>query len=519
MRLLFTLSFACMATTLHAQLFQQNFESPSATLTDYVNLASPTNGQWNAILTTGPGTTVSLVNTSSTKLSFVSTTSSGSYVRTTDLTAGTWMFRFDFNLPSVTATQTTGALLQVGSGFGTGAFREAGANTFARIGVNFLPTTGEWQMRDVGGAVNSATFTGEQTVLWVLNHSGASQVYVAPDGTEETVADNTFDLWIGTTRAFNDRLPQTAAITLDDFKYTIDLGGGETVFDNFLIDPIPPIPVSQPAVKANPTSFIANWSAVAGVTGYRIDVATDPGFTSLVPAYSNLYVSGASTTSLAITGLTPGATYYYRVRGASQYIVGEYQGGSSLTQSVVVSTLPLTLLDFSASLNSQGQALLNWKTTEETELSHFEIMKSPDAVHFDSIGRVAAYNVASNINNYSFTDAAASSPLAFYRLKMVDIDGRYRMSPVVELRSNANTIRLLQNPVKQTLQLVHPVFRTGAAAFIYDMKGTLWGSKAISINAGSSNIDVSSLPAGNYLLKINDENNRVYTIRFIKTPG
>lgn len=279
------------------------------------------------------------------------------------------------------------------------------------------------------------------------------------------------------------------------------------------------IPVSQSAVKATPTSFIANWTAAAGVTGYRIDVATDARFTSILPAYSNLYVSGASTISLPITGLTPGTTYFYRVRGAAQYSVGEYQGGSSLTQSVVVSTLPLTLLDFSASLNSQGRALLNWKTAEEIDLSHFEIMKSSDAVHFDSIGRVTANNISSNINNYSFTDAAISSSTVFYRLKMVDIDGRYRMSPVAELRSGTSTIRLLQNPVKQTLQLLHPVFRAGAAAFIYDMKGTLWSSKIISVNAGSSNIDVSSLPAGNYLLKINDENNRVYTIRFIKTSG
>jgi hypothetical protein len=519
MRLLITLYFAGTVTALQAQLFQQNFQS-SVTLSDYVNLTTPGNGQWNAITTTGAGTTISLIDVSgSNKLSLVSTANSGAFARTTDLSAGSWMFRFDFNLPAVSAPLTTGALLQAGSGYGTGAFREAGANTFARIGVNFLVTPGQWQMRDVGGGTNSATFTGEQTVLWVLNHSGSAQVYVAPDGTEETVANNTFDLWVGTVRAFNDRLPQTAGVSLADFKFTIDLGGGETVFDNFLIDPIPPVPVAQPANNAGNTSFTANWTAAAGVTGYRIDVATDAGFTSILPAYSNLYISGSSTTSLSVTGLTPGTTYYYRVRGAAQYSVGEFQGGSSLTQTIAVATLPLTLLDFSASLNSQGQALLNWKTTEEIDVSHFDILKSPDAVHFDSVGRVAAYNISSNINQYSFIDAGVSSSAVFYRLKMVDINGHYRLSPVAELRNDANTIQLLKNPVTQTLQLVHPAFRTTATAFIYDINGTLWSSKAINGNAGSSTIDIRTLPSGTYLLKINDGNNRAYTIRFIKTPG
>lgn len=74
---------------------------------------------------------------------------------------------------------------------------------------------------------------------------------------------------------------------------------------------------STPTVAAAATSiggndFIANWSSVAGATDYAIDVSTSSVFATFVPGYSNL--SLGVVTSLAVTGLLPNTTYYYRVR-------------------------------------------------------------------------------------------------------------------------------------------------------------------------------------------------------------
>jgi hypothetical protein len=70
--------------------------------------------------------------------------------------------------------------------------------------------------------------------------------------------------------------------------------------------------VAAAATNVTGNDFTANWSAVAGATNYRIDVATNTTFLSLVPGYSNL--SLGTSTSASITGLTPLTTYYYRVR-------------------------------------------------------------------------------------------------------------------------------------------------------------------------------------------------------------
>ncbi|MBY0487894.1 MAG: hypothetical protein K2P85_12005 [Flavobacteriaceae bacterium] len=70
---------------------------------------------------------------------------------------------------------------------------------------------------------------------------------------------------------------------------------------------------SAPAAPVGGNDFTANWTAVAGATGYSIDVSTTSTFTALFPGYSALNLP-VGTTSLVVSGLSPFTTYYYRVR-------------------------------------------------------------------------------------------------------------------------------------------------------------------------------------------------------------
>ncbi len=58
--------------------------------------------------------------------------------------------------------------------------------------------------------------------------------------------------------------------------------------------------------------FTANWNAVSGATGYYLDISTDVAFGSFVTGYNNLNVGNVTT--LVVTPLASGVTYYYRVR-------------------------------------------------------------------------------------------------------------------------------------------------------------------------------------------------------------
>jgi hypothetical protein len=105
--------------------------------------------------------------------------------------------------------------------------------------------------------------------------------------------------------------------------------------DNIIIDPIPGIPTAALASSTNTSSFTASWSAVSGATtGYRLDVATDSGFTAIVSGFNNLDVGNV--TSYSVTGLTSGTTYYYRVRAYD----AAGQGANSSTITVATSICP-----------------------------------------------------------------------------------------------------------------------------------------------------------------------------------
>ena len=60
------------------------------------------------------------------------------------------------------------------------------------------------------------------------------------------------------------------------------------------------------------SSFMATWLRVTGATGYLLDVSTSSSFNSFLDGYHDLDVGDAN--GRTVTGLSRGATYYYRVR-------------------------------------------------------------------------------------------------------------------------------------------------------------------------------------------------------------
>ena len=94
--------------------------------------------------------------------------------------------------------------------------------------------------RDINTSTNGATtFTGMQNVFFVVNNTGSTFTYTAPDASSQMVANDTWDLWVGSTQQFNDRAATTGTISPTDFKMTWSAGVGTIQFDNFSITAIP----------------------------------------------------------------------------------------------------------------------------------------------------------------------------------------------------------------------------------------------------------------------------------------
>ena len=97
--------------------------------------------------------------------------------------------------------------------------------------------------------------------------------------------------------------------------------------------PNPPLaPSTNQATSLIQTSFSANWNTTATATGYRLDVATNIGFTSLVTGFSDKDIGNVLTFKVA--GLSARTQYYFRLRA---YNVGGISGNSNTVQVTTLS--------------------------------------------------------------------------------------------------------------------------------------------------------------------------------------
>ncbi|MDD2424177.1 MAG: endonuclease, partial [Candidatus Cloacimonetes bacterium] len=87
--------------------------------------------------------------------------------------------------------------------------------------------------------------------------------------------------------------------------------GNYSSFNLTIIDNDIPVPVATEATAPSMSGFTANWNAISGITDFELDLSTSATFATFVSGYQELLVTG---TSLDITGLNAGTTYYYRLR-------------------------------------------------------------------------------------------------------------------------------------------------------------------------------------------------------------
>jgi endonuclease I len=165
--------------------------------------------------------------------------------------------------------------------------------------------------------------------------------------------------------------------------------------------------------------------------------------------------------------------------------------------------IPVTLVDFSAVRNDK-QVVLQWYATQETNFKQYVVERSTNGADFSEIGIVTAQNLA----NYRFTDVQLPVvKTVYYRLKLMDTDGRFRYSRIISVRLNGdNGAFLYPNPVKRqfTLQLQQPLTAAGILT-ISDMTGRIMQQRIVPVQQPTIRLDATALAAGQYVVTVKSE--------------
>ncbi len=231
----------------------------------------------------------------------------------------------------------------------------------------------------------------------------------------------------------------------------------------------------------------------------------------------------------APTSLPNGSFTFLRIRLTSAAngmttanATGYYRNGEVEDYRVPVDNFPLSaqLLSFNASVTNDAAVRLNWKTTNEQNMTGFGIERSTNGMNWSTIGFVSAQgnNGQGEINQYVFDDAQPFGGRSFYRLKIINLnpsEDQYSAIKAVYLgKPNHPDVQIAPNPAREKLSVfIQSAVTTGDAVVqITDMAGRLMYSGKQGISAGMNNFVLNILsgwPAGNYNFTLSAGGERV----------
>lgn len=183
----------------------------------------------------------------------------------------------------------------------------------------------------------------------------------------------------------------------------------------------------QPYISGGSTTVY--WSGVPGVVGYKLDVATDAGFTTFHPGYNGLVITASPTppTSATVTGLNnAGTTYYFRVRS--------YNGGGDSVPSATVST---TTVPASPSLQTASNVradrfTANWNTA--TGADSYRLQVCTDA---GLTACLASYNPADVSDSPALVAGLSQGTTYYYRVSAGNVNGYSTYSGSASVTTNS----------------------------------------------------------------------------------
>ena len=175
-----------------------------------------------------------------------------------------------------------------------------------------------------------------------------------------------------------------------------------------------PVNLSVSPVLNTPSTITTNWYLNNAVTPF----ATNQ--TSVTIPFATLIV-GNNTVRAQVVDNTPLSKSYLPGIG---YV-------NNLTWTINnPAVLPVRLHSFTGKIEGK-KGLLQWQIDSPTDLHSFELEKSANGISFTKLAEIAGDQQK---KVYDFTDVALLNGNNFYRLKIIDKDGSFKISNTIQLR-------------------------------------------------------------------------------------
>ncbi len=182
----------------------------------------------------------------------------------------------------------------------------------------------------------------------------------------------------------------------------------------------------------------------------------------------------------------------YACQGILRVEIDFYSGGVLKECTLVPiagGPLPVKLSAFNGRLNTETEATLAWTSSMEENSYQYEVQRSADGKNFVTVGKVKAANFSLTSVKYAFNDPLPGAGAYYYRLKMVDLDGKSELSKVVYVNSKKGSgivTKVFPNPFKSEIQLIGATsadLNTQGNVKVFNVSGQQIGFRIVGANA------------------------------------
>lgn len=261
--------------------------------------------------------------------------------------------------------------------------------------------------------------------------------------------------------------------------------------------------------------FYADMSAATGYYNSTISLYYKDAWMGTCPAKVDLRLAQKSTLTTIWNPYTYTASTVDTTRGILNanviFDLGYFTGTDNNNP------LPVTLADAIRANKSGKDVIVSWTTASEINSSRFEVERSQNGTSFELAGTVKAIGNSNTMHLYSFNDKNIVTPstnVIYYRLKMIDNDGKFTYSQVVMVRidklNGQYAVSVYPNPFKGEISIsVNATIAEKATVSVFDINGKLMHQTATAISKGDQVIllnELSALENGVYFVKIHSDN-------------
>jgi endoglucanase len=167
--------------------------------------------------------------------------------------------------------------------------------------------------------------------------------------------------------------------------------------------------------------------------------------------------------------------------------------------------LPVELSQFGVEKQAE-QALLRWQIERSIDLEKIEIERSADGHNFKKIGE---HNAVKAIDNGSFLDKNPLPAANFYRLRLLEYNGKFQFSPIRSVVfDKKHPLSIFPNPANNVLKIESKGGFSGQVTVeIFDLLGKLVLQKNIQIADFQELIELNTqnFAEGTYVVKVYQE--------------